>query len=124
MFPRIMQPHRPLGIWLAIWAAMLFLLIVIGGATRLTESGLSITEWKVVSGVVPPLSAAEWDAEWESPSRSYVGSDELWILQLRLGEWRRARFAYAERYGWPTDFVELIREHARTRRALLERSLP
>ena len=43
---------------------MLFLLILIGGATRLTESGLSITEWKVVSGVVPPLTAEQWDAEF------------------------------------------------------------
>ncbi|MGH7582007.1 MAG: COX15/CtaA family protein [Gemmatimonadales bacterium] len=53
--------NRPLGIWLAIWAAMLFVLILIGGTTRLTESGLSITEWKPVSGVIPPLNAAQWD---------------------------------------------------------------
>ncbi len=57
-----MTPNRRLGRWLAVWAAMLFLLILIGGATRLTESGLSITEWNVVSGVVPPLSIAEWNA--------------------------------------------------------------
>jgi cytochrome c oxidase assembly protein subunit 15 len=57
-----MTPARRLGIWLAIWAVMLYLLILIGGATRLTESGLSITEWKPVSGVIPPIGAAEWDA--------------------------------------------------------------
>ena len=56
-----MNPNRRLGVWLAIWAAMLLLLILIGGATRLTESGLSITEWNVVSGVVPPLSSAQWN---------------------------------------------------------------
>ncbi|MGH7524510.1 MAG: COX15/CtaA family protein [Gemmatimonadales bacterium] len=60
-----MNPNRRLGRWLAIWAGMLFLLILIGGTTRLTESGLSITEWKVVSGVVPPLSTAAWNAEFE-----------------------------------------------------------
>jgi len=60
-----MNPARRLGIWLAIWAGMLFLLILIGGATRLTESGLSITEWNVVSGVVPPLSAEAWNLEFE-----------------------------------------------------------
>lgn len=43
---------------------MLFVLILIGGATRLTESGLSITEWNVVSGIVPPMNAGEWDAEF------------------------------------------------------------
>lgn len=53
---------RQLGRWLAIWAAMLYLLIVIGGATRLTESGLSITEWKPVSGIIPPINAEQWQA--------------------------------------------------------------
>ncbi|HEY3935634.1 MAG TPA: COX15/CtaA family protein [Gemmatimonadales bacterium] len=59
-----MNPNRPLGIWLAIWAAMLFVLIQIGGATRLTESGLSITEWQPVSGVIPPLTHADWEEEF------------------------------------------------------------
>ena len=52
--------NRPLGIWLAAWAAMLFVLILIGGGTRLTESGLSITEWKPIAGVIPPLNHAQW----------------------------------------------------------------
>jgi cytochrome c oxidase assembly protein subunit 15 len=55
---------RRLGLWLAIWAAMLYLLILIGGATRLTESGLSITEWKPVSGIIPPIGDAQWNAEF------------------------------------------------------------
>lgn len=56
---------RQLGKWLALWAALMALLVLIGGATRLTESGLSITEWKPVSGVVPPLSDAAWAAEFD-----------------------------------------------------------
>jgi cytochrome c oxidase assembly protein subunit 15 len=40
-------------------------MVLVGGATRLTESGLSITEWKPVTGVVPPLSAADWQAEFD-----------------------------------------------------------
>ena len=43
---------------------MLYVLVLIGGATRLTESGLSITEWKPVTGVIPPLSQAAWTAEF------------------------------------------------------------
>ena len=43
---------------------MVLLTVVIGGVTRLTESGLSITEWKPVSGVLPPLNATEWEAEF------------------------------------------------------------
>ena len=55
---------RPVGLWLAIWAAMVLLTVVLGGITRLTESGLSITEWRPVSGILPPLSAADWEAEF------------------------------------------------------------
>jgi len=43
---------------------MIFLTLVVGGATRLTESGLSITEWKPVTGVLPPLSPSDWQAEF------------------------------------------------------------
>ena len=51
-------------VWLYCVAAMIFLTLVVGGATRLTESGLSITEWKPVTGVLPPLSQADWQAEF------------------------------------------------------------
>jgi cytochrome c oxidase assembly protein subunit 15 len=45
-------------------AALVFAMVLVGGATRLTESGLSIVEWKPVTGVVPPLSVADWQAEF------------------------------------------------------------
>ena len=51
---------RAIGIWLLACCAMIFLMVLIGGVTRLTESGLSITEWKPVEGVLPPLSQAQW----------------------------------------------------------------
>lgn len=59
-----MTARRRVGAWLAVWAGMVVLLVVIGGATRLTESGLSITEWKPVTGVVPPLDRAAWEREF------------------------------------------------------------
>ena len=46
--------------WLFFVAALVFAMVVVGGITRLTESGLSITEWKPVSGAIPPLSQADW----------------------------------------------------------------
>ncbi len=46
--------------WLWAVAALVFLMVIVGGATRLTESGLSIVEWKPVTGVIPPLSQKEW----------------------------------------------------------------
>jgi heme a synthase len=51
--------------WLFAVAALIFAMVLIGGATRLTESGLSITQWKPVTGVLPPLSAADWQAEFD-----------------------------------------------------------
>ena len=54
-----------LGSWLIGFALLVVALILVGGATRLTESGLSITEWRPVRGVLPPLDAAGWAAAFE-----------------------------------------------------------
>ncbi len=51
--------------WLWTVAALIIVMVVVGGATRLTQSGLSITEWKPIHGVIPPLNAAEWQEEFE-----------------------------------------------------------
>ena len=55
---------RPVAAWLLCCCGLIFLMVVVGGITRLTLSGLSITEWKPVIGIVPPLSAADWIAEF------------------------------------------------------------
>ncbi len=57
---------RPLAIarWLLAVAVMVVLIVLIGGITRLTESGVSITEWKPVTGMIPPLTGAQWQAEF------------------------------------------------------------
>lgn len=52
---------RPVALWLFAMACLIALMVVIGGATRLTDSGLSITEWDLVMGTLPPLSAADWE---------------------------------------------------------------
>ena len=52
---------RAVAIWLLICCALVFAIVVVGGATRLTHSGLSITEWQPIVGTLPPLSAGEWD---------------------------------------------------------------
>ncbi len=57
---------RPVRIWLYVVALMVLAIVVVGGLTRLTESGLSITEWQPISGVIPPLSDADWVAEFEN----------------------------------------------------------
>src|SRR6478609_5784009 len=64
--PRIIATRtRAVRSWLYIVAALMVVTLIVGGATRLTESGLSITEWKPVTGVLPPLSHAEWQAEFQ-----------------------------------------------------------
>lgn len=57
---------KPVRIWLYVIAALVLLMVLVGGATRLTESGLSITTWKPVTGMIPPLSHADWLAEFEA----------------------------------------------------------
>ena len=56
--------RRAVETWLLVVAALMVLTLVVGGATRLTESGLSIVEWKPVTGVLPPLSEDAWQAEF------------------------------------------------------------
>lgn len=63
--PTIHDPYRPVRIWLWCVAVLVFLMVFVGGATRLTDSGLSITEWRPITGIVPPLSLEGWEAELE-----------------------------------------------------------
>lgn len=53
-----------MAVWLLVCCAMIFLMVVVGGVTRLTLSGLSITEWEPIIGIVPPLSSADWADEF------------------------------------------------------------
>jgi heme a synthase len=57
---------RAIGTWLLVMAVLVFAMVVVGGATRLTESGLSMVHWQPLSGAIPPISDAEWQAEFEA----------------------------------------------------------
>lgn len=65
--------NRQIAAWLIIGAAMILVQIVLGGITRLTYSGLSITEWKPVTGVLPPMGDAAWQAEFDK----YKATDQF-----------------------------------------------
>ncbi len=52
--------HRPVAAWLFVCCALVFAMIVVGGVTRLTHSGLSIVEWQPIVGTLPPLTDAQW----------------------------------------------------------------
>ena len=63
--PQPASSRRPyVRAWLYVVAALMVVTLVVGGATRLTESGLSIVEWKPVTGALPPMSQEAWQAEF------------------------------------------------------------
>jgi cytochrome c oxidase assembly protein subunit 15 len=88
--PGAASEGRPLALWLLLCAAMVLLMVVIGGITRLTESGLSITEWQPVAGVLPPLSKAAWQDAFEKykaiPQYAAIHSG------MTLGDFKRIFF--------------------------------
>lgn len=57
--------HKWIAYWIAACCLCVFAMVAVGGLTRLTESGLSIVEWKPVTGVLPPFGEAAWSAEFE-----------------------------------------------------------
>jgi len=59
-FGRVRQHELVLGCWLLFCAAIVFAMVVVGGMTRLTQSGLSMVEWEPIMGIVPPLTHADW----------------------------------------------------------------
>jgi cytochrome c oxidase assembly protein subunit 15 len=65
--------RRPIAIWLLVCCALVFAIVVVGGATRLTQSGLSIVEWKPLVGAIPPLD----DAQWEEAFAQYRKTPEF-----------------------------------------------
>ena len=60
---------RAIAAWLLACCALVFAMVVVGGVTRLTHSGLSITEWQPIVGTVPPLTDADWAAAFDATGR-------------------------------------------------------
>ena len=75
------RTDRGVGLWLFVIAGLIGLMVVIGGLTRLTGSGLSITEWQPVTGVIPPLSDAGWQAEFAK----YQGTPQYELINRGMG---------------------------------------
>ena len=73
-------------VWLVAIFALVVAMILVGGLTRLTDSGLSITEWKPVTGAVPPLSAADWQVEFDKYKQ--IPEYQLQNHQMTLTEFK------------------------------------
>jgi len=65
-----LKNRRQLGIWLAVCSALIFAMVILGGVTRLTGSGLSMVDWRPIMGVLPPMSDTEWQSTFEMYQQS------------------------------------------------------
>ena len=61
----VSKKSNAVAIWLLVGVGMIIIQVLLGGITRLTGSGLSITEWKPILGAVPPMNEAEWLKDFE-----------------------------------------------------------
>ncbi len=85
------QPaRRAIAIWLMILFCLVTVMIAVGGMTRLTDSGLSITEWKPVTGAVPPMDGATWTAEFDkyrATPQAKIANPDMTLDQFKSIYW-------------------------------------
>lgn len=83
-------PHRKIAVWLFICCFMVLSMAMIGAVTRLTESGLSITEWKPITGTLPPLNEDAWQAEFDLYKQTpEYGAKHFW---MELSDFKKIYF--------------------------------
>jgi len=75
------RDRKAVAIWLFIVCGLIFVMVVLGGVTRLTESGLSMTEWRPVTGWLPPLDQSQWQTEFDA----YKASPEYQKINFSMG---------------------------------------
>ena len=64
------QHALAIGLWLLFCAAVVYIMVVVGGVTRLTRSGLSMVEWQPILGIIPPIGEVEWLEEFNKYRQS------------------------------------------------------
>jgi heme a synthase len=103
--------RRAIRVWLMVLFALVVLMIAVGGMTRLTDSGLSITEWKPVTGAVPPLNDADWQAEFAlyqaTPQYALMnrGMELAEFKQIYWWEWGHRQLGRLMGVIWAVGFV-------------------
>ena len=106
--------RRGIRVWLVAIFLLVAMMIAVGGLTRLTDSGLSITEWKPVTGAIPPLNAADWALEFEK----YQASPEFQLQNSHMAledfksifwwEWGHRQLGRVIGLVWAVGFVGLL----------------
>ena len=98
--------NRAVAIWLFTCAALVFAMVVVGGITRLTGSGLSITEWKPIMGALPPMNSTDWNEAFEK-----YRAIPILVLTTESDAEKKNRARQAGATGWivkPFDPTKLI----------------
>ena len=98
------QSRRSVAAWLLLCCALVFAMVVIGGVTRLTHSGLSIVEWQPVMGAIPPLNDAQWAetfAKYQQTPEFKLRNHDMWtcLPPRPPATWWRAA-------AWPRNIAE------------------
>lgn len=103
--------RRGIRLWLMVLFAMVMVMIVVGGLTRLTDSGLSITEWRPVTGAIPPMSEVEWQAEFDKYKEiDQWRLDNQWMTladfkQIYWWEWGHRQIGRVIGLVWALGFL-------------------
>ncbi len=102
----VVKGKGKIGTWYLSSAALVFGIVIIGGLTRLTESGLSITEWNVVKGIKFPSNLSEWESEFDK----YKSSPEGILLNKNMGmeEFKNIYFLEWAHRVWGYFFKKII----------------
>jgi heme a synthase len=112
--PARRDSRRAIVVWLALLFALVVAMIVVGGLTRLSDAGLSITEWKPVTGAMPPADAAAWQAEFDryraSPQHAAMNQG-MTLAEFRTiywWEWGHRLLGRVVGLVWAVGFVGLL----------------
>lgn len=103
--------RRAIAVWLMILFALVVVMIAVGGMTRLTDSGLSITEWRPVTGALPPLNAGAWEAEfakYQTTPQFELANADMTLSQFRTiywWEWGHRQLGRVIGAVWVVGFV-------------------
>jgi len=106
--------RRAVSIWLAILFSLVALIVIVGGLTRLTDSGLSITEWKPVTGALPPLGAEAWNAEFSKYQKSpefMLQNNDMTLSEFKSifwWEWGHRQLGRLVGLVWAVGFLFLL----------------
>lgn len=87
-----LEIKKPVRIWLIIGLVLIFVQIIIGGITRLTDSGLSITEWEVIKGTIPPLDQESWQIAFDKYKDAAKKQHESLHADMTLHQFKKIYF--------------------------------